>query len=227
MYEFPAFKGLLVEKMVRKGYDDCVAMSLEKLLDRSYMQSKESVFVSNGRSTYGPISLVIATGIALACGLPSGLAIRISHDYWRLAAPVAIVAGIFVAWRLQKILVGSWYKPRYARDERQMEPRESWITGSICSAILVLLATMGVANAINQITGAPYVATYRITDKYITRGKHSCYGLIFSKIDDREDQFNVCVSQTEQNAAAPGEVVQVNGRRSKYVDELLTYTQSH
>lgn len=191
------------------------------------MQSKESVFVSNGRSTYGPICLVIAIGIALACGVPSGLATRISHDYWRLAAPVAIVAGIFVAWRLQKALVGSWYKSRYARDKRQMEPRESWLTGSICAAILVFLATMDVANAINQMTGAPYVATYRITDKYITRGKHTCYGLTFAKIDDQEDRFSTCVSRAEQDAATTGEIVQVNGRRSKFVDELLTYAQSH
>ena len=141
------------------------------------MESKGSVFVTNNRSTYGVFSLVFVAGIVLAWGSSfDGPATQISHDYWRCAVPIAIPVAIFIAWRLQRALVGCWYKPRYASEERQMGFGESWAMGAIAATILTALATGAFANVMNQVIGIPYVAAYDVTGKYISRGKHTCYG---------------------------------------------------
>jgi hypothetical protein len=190
------------------------------------MDANESVFISTGRSAYGVISLVFVAGIALAWASTfDGPAVRIRHDYWRWIAPVAIPAALFIAWLLQKALVGSWYKPRGASQERRMGTGESWVLGAIAAAILVMCATGAFANAMNQVVGVSYIATYEVTGKYIERGKRTCYGLTLAKVDDRADQFQMCVAQSEQEGTTIGEVLQVSGRRSKYVNQILSYTR--
>jgi hypothetical protein len=191
------------------------------------MGSKESVFVTTSRSAYGVLSSVFVVGIALAWGSSfDGPAVRISRDYWRWVAPVTIPTTIFVTWRLQRALIGSWYKPRYASEERQFGLTESWITGAIAAIILAAFATGAFANVMNQVIGVSYVATYDVIGKYINRGKHTCYGLTVTKVGDPLDQFQLCVSQSEQEETTIGDRLQVDGRRSRYVNQLLNYTRN-
>jgi len=180
-----------------------------------------------GRSAYGVFSVVVAVGIVLAwISTFNGPAVRIRHDYWRWAAPVGIPAAFVIAWRMQKALVGSWYKPRYSSQERQVGVGESWATGAIAAAVLVMFATGAFANVMNQVIGVSYVATYEVAGKYIERGKRTCYGLTIVNVDDPLDRFQFCIARSEQEATAVGEKLQVNGRRSKFVDQVLGYTRA-
>jgi hypothetical protein len=194
---------------------------------RKVMESEGSVFVTTGRSAYGVLSLVFLAVIVLAWAADfDGPAVRISRDYWRWVVPVAIPATIFTAWRLQRALIGSWYKPRYASENRQIGLAESWATGAIAAIVLAMFATGAFANVVNQVIGISYVATYKVTEKYIARGKHTCYGLTVTKVADSLDQFQICVAQSEQEKVNLGDTLQVSGRRSRYVNQLLNYTIS-
>lgn len=194
----------------------------------SKVYEQESAFSDTGRSAYGVLCMVFVTGIVLAWGSSfDGPAVQIRRDYWRWIAPMATSAAIFLAWRLQKALVGSWYKPRYASQERQMGIGESWAMGSIAAAVLVAFAGGAFANVMNQVIGASYVATYEVVGKYIQRGKRTCYGLTLVKVGDPTDQFQMCVVESEQERTATGELLQVSGRRSKYINQILSYTSVH
>jgi len=156
-----------------------------------------------------------------------GSAVRITREYWWWVAPVAVPVLILIAWRLQRALIGSSYKPRGATKERVMGLAESWMTGTVAATILVALATFAFANVMNQMIGVAYVATYDVAAKYVQRGKHTCYALILTKVGDASDEFRVCVSRPEQDQTAIGEVMTVSGRRSRFVNQLLAYTRTH
>ncbi|MBN3751671.1 hypothetical protein G3N95_01880 [Paraburkholderia sp. Tr-20389] len=182
--------------------------------------------MANGRSSYGVFSIVFVTALVLAWGSSfNGPAFRIRHEYWSRIVPLAIPVAIFIAWRLQKMLVGSWYTPRYASQERQMGIGESWATAVLAAVILVGFGTEAAANVMNQVVGVSYVATYEVASKFVERGKHTCYGLTLIKVDDPTDQFQICVSNPEQEGTATGERWRVNGRRSRYVNQMLGYTR--
>ncbi|WP_027796222.1 hypothetical protein [Paraburkholderia acidipaludis] len=95
----------------------------------------------------------------------------------------------------------------------------------IGAALLVFAAIGGSANVMNQMIGIPYAATFTVTDKYIVHGKHDCYGLTLTKTDDPSDLLKICVSHSQQDAIATQDMLQVNGRRSPYVNQVLSYTQ--
>ncbi|WDD94510.1 hypothetical protein Bsp3421_004638 [Burkholderia sp. FERM BP-3421] len=188
-------------------------MPLDKSSTRSTNRGADTVICS----------LLLAL-LVLAWGASAdGPAFRFNEGYWRSVAPVAIPAAILVAWGLQKALVGTWYKPRYARYEQQMQPGESWAAGAIAAAILVGVASMAYANLMNEATGTEYVAIYSVAEKYVTSGKRTCYGLRLSKQDDPKDQFPVCLPQRDQEKTPLGERFQVTGRRSKYANQMLSY----
>jgi len=192
------------------------------------MGSNDSLFVGTGRSSYGVFFLVFGAGIVLAWGSSfDGPAVRISREYWRWVAPVAVPVLVLVAWRLQRALIGSSYKPRGASKEHVVGLAESWMTGTIAAAILVALAAGAFANVMNQVIGVAYVATYDVAAKYVQRGKHTCYALTLKKVGEPGDQFQVCVAQTEQDQTAIGDVLEVSGRRSRFVNQLLAYTRTH
>ena len=104
---------------------------------------------------------------------------------------------------------------------------ESWAMGSIAAAVLVAFAGGAFANVMNQVIGASYVATYEVVGKYIQRGKRTCYGLTLVKVGDPTDQFQMCVVESEQERTATGELLQVSGRRSKYINQILSYNSVH
>lgn len=102
---------------------------------------------------------------------------------------------------------------------------ESWTTGAISAAILTALATVAFANVMNTVVGLPYLASYDVAKKYITYGKHKCYGLAMTKVDDPVDQFEICVSQSKHEEIVVGDKLEIKGWRSRYVNQLLSYTK--
>lgn len=176
------------------------------------------------RSAYSVFTFVFVVGIALACGSSfEGPAVRISRDYWRWIAPVAIPLAAVVAWGLQGALFGSWCKPRYAKEERQMRRGESLLMGAGAAVVLVTLASVTFANVANQVVGEAFVATFDVVAKHIKRGKHTCYGITIVNVRDSHDQFEMCVPGAEYDRTALGQVLRVNGRRSKYVEQIVSY----
>ncbi len=79
----------------------------------------------------------------------------------------------------------------------------------------------------NQVIGVSYVATYEVVAKYIGQGRHTCYGLTLAKVGDPFDQFQMCVPESQQEGTAIGEMLQISGRRSKYVNQILRYTKEN
>jgi hypothetical protein len=129
-------------------------------------RSNDSVFVTRGRSAYVIFVPVVVVCLVLVWGSSfEGLAHRISPDYWRLAAPVAIPLAVFIAWILHKALIGTWYTPRYEKEASQIWLAESWQMGAIAAAVLVGLATVAFANVMNQVNGVPYSASYEVAGK--------------------------------------------------------------
>jgi hypothetical protein len=190
------------------------------------MKSNQSVFVTRSRSAYGPFSLVFLVFLVLLWGSSfDGPAVRISSDYWRWVAPVALPAAIVIAWLLQRAFVGCRYKPRHAGEERQIGLAESWMTGVFAAVFIVLFATDALANVMNQVIGVAYDATYDVAAKSVTHGKHTCYSLTLTRVGDPLDQFQICVPQSEQDATSIGDILQVKGRRSRYVNQMLSYTR--
>ncbi|MEX3953964.1 hypothetical protein AB4Y40_40505 [Paraburkholderia sp. EG287B] len=192
------------------------------------MGPNQSVFIVNGRSSYGVFSFVFVTGVVLAWSASfDGPAVRISSDYWWWVAPAAVLPLVLIVWRLQRALVGTTYKPRGAATEHVMGRGESWATGTIAAAILVFLAMAAFANIMNQVIGVPYVANYDVTAKHVERGKHTCYALTVTKVGDAADQFEMCVAQREHDETALGDLLELHGRRSRFVNQVLGYTRSH
>jgi len=189
--------------------------------------TRDSVVQRTGRSAYAVVSLVFAAAILLAwIASFDGKPAEISPDYWRCVAPVGLPAAFAIAWRLQKALVGSWYKPPHASQERQMGIGEAWATGAIAASVLVMFGAGAFANLMNQVIGVSYVAQYDVANTYIRKGKRTCYGLAIVNVRDPLDRFEFCVARSEHEATAVGDKLQVSGRRSKYVNEVLGYTRA-
>jgi hypothetical protein len=170
---------------------------LQEINTERAMDLKETPSISTRRSPNGIILFVVMAGGLLVSGATfDGPTTQISHAYWRWVAPVAIPAAFVIAWRVKTALLGSWYRPRGAWQERQMGAGESWAMGATAAAFLVVVATGAFANVMNRVVGVLYVAKYEVAGRFVERGKRSCYGLTLAKVGDPADQFQVCVSQT-------------------------------
>ncbi|MHA6911547.1 hypothetical protein ACQUJO_00135 [Ralstonia pseudosolanacearum] len=154
-------------------------------------------------------------------------AVQIRYDYWRSVAPVAILGAILIAWRFQTALVGSRYQERFSRREGSIGLADSWVAGILAGVVLTPLAAGVFATMVNQVIGVSYVATYEVVAKYIGRGRHTCYGLALVKVGDPLDRFEMCVPASQQEGTAIGERLQVSGRQSKYVNQMLSYTKKN
>jgi len=190
------------------------------------MDTNTSVCESTGCSAYGVFAvygviLVVVVWIAS----PDGLAFRISSGYWHRSLPVAIPVGLFTAWKFQRALVGRSYKPR-SGPERTFGLPDSWMVGLAGAALLVFFAVCGFANVMNQVIGVAYTTPYAVTGKSVVHGKHRCYGLTLTNTDDPTDQLEICVSPSQQDATAIHDVLQVSGRRSRYVNQMLSYVKT-
>ena len=87
------------------------------------------------------------------------------------------------------------------------------------AATLTLLAP----SVISRMAGTPYIAIYDVTgkSKYNGRG-NPCYSLRLTQEGDLSDQFEVCVSQAQQSAIDIGGRMLVNGRRTRYTNQMLS-----
>lgn len=121
-------------------------------------------------------------------------------------------------------MVGRSYKPR-SGPERTFQLSDSWMVGLAGAVPLVFFAVCGFANVMNQVVGVPYITPYTVTAKYVVHGKHRCYGLTLTNTGDLTDQLKICVSASQQEATAIRDVLQVSGRRSRYVNQVLGYVR--
>ncbi|MBB5510972.1 hypothetical protein [Paraburkholderia atlantica] len=101
---------------------------------------------------------------------------------------------------------------------------EAWATGAIAAAVLVMFGARAFANVMNQVIGVSYIAKYDVVNTYIRKGKRTCYGLVIVNVRDPLDRFEFCVTKSEHEGTAVGDKLQVSGRRSKYVNEVLGYS---
>jgi hypothetical protein len=120
----------------------------------------------------------------------------------------------------KKALVGSWNKPRYAPQERQMGIGEAWATGAIAAAVLVMFGAGAFANVMNQFIGVSYVAKYDVANTYIGKGKPTCCSLAILNVRNLPERFEFCATKSEYEGTAVRDQLQVSGRRSKYVNEV-------
>ncbi len=86
-----------------------------------------------------------------------------------------------------------------------------------------MLLPFAAATVVNRVIGTTYTVSYLVTGKSIERGKRTCYDLTMAKADDPSDRFDVCVPEAEQAATSIGDNMQVTGRRSRYVNQLLRF----
>ncbi|AUT64964.1 hypothetical protein [Paraburkholderia terrae] len=155
-------------------------------------------------------------------GYAGGPAIQIESQYKHVSWLVAIPVGLAMTWYFQRILVGRLYKAKSGA----MLPlgiRASWVAGGIAAGILTMLLPFAVATIANRVIGTTYTASYLVTGKSIGRGKRTCYDLTMTKADDASDRFDVCVPKSEQDATRVGDKMQVTGRRSQYVNQMIRF----
>ena len=190
------------------------------------MRATTRIYEPEDRSANGPFVFVGLLFAALMWGTRfDGPTYTLNPEYWRTADPFAAVAALLFAWCLRERLVGRRYKPR-GQAERTVGPRESWGFALVVAALLTPLGMLTVANVANRLIGVPYVERYVVTGKYEFHGKHTCYGLHLSGLENRSDRFDLCVPPAAQDATAVGDELQVTGRRSRFVNQMLSFTNS-
>ena len=91
----------------------------------------------------------------------------------------------------------------------------------------MVIAPLDAAYVINETVGVPYIELYTVTDKYTNYGHQPhqgvCHGITVANDTDPSDIFRMCVSQAEQDEINVGEKMKVKGRRSRYVNQMLSY----
>lgn len=181
---------------------------------------------SEGRTTAPLMALYFAAFCALALTEPfDGPSVQVSKGYrqigWWLWLPLSLVIG----WGFQRLLVGRVHKSRGGKT-RILGARDSWVIGIFLAAIFAMLMPEAVGNVVNSIVGVPYTATYTVTGKAIERGKHTCYDLVMTKQNDPTDRFDVCASQSQYESTVLGDRMQVDGRRSRCMNKMLSFAKS-
>jgi hypothetical protein len=165
--------------------------------------------------------LVFAAGVGLI--LPfGGHPAQISDYYWDRAVPIAIFLVILVGWWFRKNLIGRTLRGRFG-GLMEIGPIVAWFYGLFGATILAVMLLHFVAYALNRVEGLSYTAIYRVTGKYEYRGKSNCNGLILTKEDAPSDQFKVCVSAPQHAATNIGDKMLINGLRSRYVNQMLSF----
>jgi hypothetical protein len=155
-------------------------------------------------------------------GYAGGPAIQIDSYYKHVGWLLGIPVGLAMAWYFQRILIGRLYKSRSGA----MLPlglRSSWMIGGIAAGVLVMLLPFAAATVVNRVIGTTYTVSYMVIGKSVEHGKRTCYDLTMAKADNQSDRFDVCVPEVEQEATSIGDKMQVTGRRSRYVNQILRF----
>jgi len=172
-------------------------------------------------STMVTIRFYVTAGVLILAWVWSG-ACTLSPEYKHSAYPIAIVAALLVGWGLQVALIGTRYKPRHG-PERTYGRWDSWSAGLIMSSILALLGFIAVGGVMNRVSGSNYTEPFLVTGKYIRHGKSTCYGLNLVGATRPDSHLEICVTQSFQTGTVLGDVLQIDGRRSWYGNEIVSY----
>jgi len=74
--------------------------------------------------------------------------------------------------------------------------------------------------------GVPYTAMYSVSGKYIIPVKRgNCYKIILTREDNPSDKFKICVIESEYDVTNIGKRMSVNGRQSRYINELFIHSK--
>jgi hypothetical protein len=152
---------------------------------------------------------------------------RIDSDYWQLSVPCAIAATLLLGWLFQRILIGRKFWPRGSLTDQTIDEAWSWFIGIAAAGMLMTMAPFDAAFVINRTVGIPYTGLYTVTFKFtsIPYQRHAsvCHGIVVVSDTDPSDVFRLCVPKDEQDETVVGDKMKVKGRRSRYVNQMLSY----
>jgi len=185
---------------------------------------EQSIMFESEGPTLTPLKVAyfIAFFVISWLGYAGGPAIQIDSYYKHVVWLLGIPVGFAMTWYFQRILLGRLYKSKSGA----MLPlgiRASWMISGIAAAVLVVLLPFAVATVVNRVIGSTYTVSYLVTGKSIERGKRTCYDLTMVNADNPSDRFDVCVPKAEQDATSIGDKMQVTGRRSRYVNQMIRF----
>lgn len=167
-----------------------------------------------------PIGAVVVIVIALLAG---GRNFNPSTSYVHAALVVGMLATLLLAWRIQPLIVGCWYKPRYKPPQPYSELGAWW--RALANAVLAVMAgSILVAAAGNALFGTDHSGVYRVVSHYETDGRGgACHGLDLQRTNRMSDSVHLCVARAEQARLPPGTKLEVVERSSWFGREVESY----
>lgn len=152
---------------------------------------------------------------------------QIDSDYWQLSIPCAIAGVGILGWMFERMLFGRNFWLRGSPTDLTIDGFQSWVVGVLAAIPLMMIAPIDAAYVVNDVFGVSYTALYTATDKYMIygHGPHQgiCYGIAVVNNADPSDEFRMCVSQAERDETVIGDKMKVKGRRSRYINQMLSY----
>lgn len=168
------------------------------------------------------LGFIVFVVVAILILPNGGIATQISSEYRSQAIGVAIGPVILIGWWFRAAIVGSTYRMRVG-GMTEVGPAVSWFLGLFAATVIAFLAISAVALEMTRREGVAYSEIYDVTGKYENHGKNECYGLILTKEHDQSDRFSICVPQSEHSATEIGDRILINGIRSHYANEMLSF----
>jgi hypothetical protein len=169
--------------------------------------------------------IVVCFMAALVLRGPAGP--HIDSDYWQWSIPCAVAGTGLLGWLFQRILIGRKFWPRGSPTDQTIDDAWSWFVGILAAGLLMTIAPYDAAFVINRAVGAPYTGLYTVIYKFtsFSHQRHSsvCHGIVVASDADPSDVFRLCVPQAEQDETVVGDKMKVKGRRSRYVNQMLSY----
>jgi len=151
---------------------------------------------------------------------------QISRDYWWWSVPCAIAGAGLLARLFYRQLVGKICRLGYSSTDIVMTVGGAWRAGITLSILVTAPSPLAFAHALNMMAGVPYTAMYSVSGKYIIPVKRgNCCKMILTREDNPSDKFKICVIESEYNVTTIGEKMSVNGRQSRYVNELFSHSK--
>ena len=171
--------------------------------------------------------IVVVVGMGVVPGLVSPAGPQIDSDYWQWSVPCAVAGAGLLGRMFQGMLVGRNFWLRGSPTDLTIDDFQSWVIGVLAAGLLMTIAPIDAVYVLNEVFGDSYTALYTATDKYMVygHGPHQsvCYGVVVVNNADMSDVFRMCVSQAEHNETVIGDKMKVKGRRSRYVNQMLSY----
>jgi hypothetical protein len=176
--------------------------------------------------------LLIGYCFLLVCLMPA-LMLRgpagphIDSDYWLWSVPCAITGTGLLGWLFQRILLGRKFRLRGLPAELTVDEGWSWFVGILAAGLLMTITPYAAAFVTNRTVGVSYTGIYTVIEKFTSVGRQRyasvCYGIVVASDADPSDIFRLCVSPAEQDETVVGDKMKVKGRRTRYVNQMLSY----